>query len=58
MQKPMAMRRSVQAQGSAISGKAISPADMKEPSAAKTRTWPTLRISRGASCAPERKPKK
>ena len=41
MQKPISTRRIVQAQGSVSKGNAISPADMKLPSAAKTRTCPT-----------------
>ena len=58
MQNPMSMRSSVQAHGSVSSGKEISPADMKLPSAAKTRRCPTRRIMIGVMRAPDRKPRK
>ena len=37
---------------------AISTAEIIEPSAEKTRTWPTRRIIEGASREPKRKPRK
>lgn len=51
-------RSTVQAQGSVSSGNASSPADMKLPRAANTRTCPTRRISNGVNRAPDEKPKK
>ena len=58
MLNPTSSLRTVQAHGSAINGKAIRPADMKLPSAAKTRRCPTRRIITGLSWAPDRKPTK
>ena len=58
MQNPTSTRSNVQAQGSVTKGNAISPADMKLPSAAKTRTCPTLWISNGVKRAPDRNPMK
>jgi hypothetical protein len=57
-EKPMITRSTIQAYGSVSTGYAISTAEISDPSAAKTRTWPTRAMNFGAMREPPRKPTK
>ena len=57
-ENPIITRNSVQATQLGTAAYRISTAEIREPSAAKTRTWPTRWIIPGAMRLPSRKPAK